>query len=106
VRRAENIWGQTYVIHRAAAGLEDLRAAVAREFGVEPGRVSRKRGSEEKMAAIYLARKLSGLTGREIGRAFGVKGARVSNLVTEIDEGRRPGLRRRLEILGKRLVDA
>jgi putative transposase len=91
---------------RAAAGLEDIRAAVAREFGVEPGRVSRKRGGEEKMAAIYLARKLSGLTGREIGQAFGVKGARVSNLVTEIDEGRRPGLLRRLEILGKRLADA
>jgi hypothetical protein len=40
-------------------------------FGVEPGRVSRKHGGEEKMAAIYLARKLSGLTGRESGRAFG-----------------------------------
>jgi hypothetical protein len=79
---------------------------VARELGVEPGRVSRKRGGEEKMAAIYLARKLSGLTGREIGRAFGVKGARVGNLVTEIDEGRRPGPRRRREILGEHLVNA
>jgi hypothetical protein len=73
---------------------------VPREFGGEPERVSRKRSGEEMMAAIYLARKLSGLTGREIGRAFGVKGASVGNPVTEIDEGRRPGLRRRLEILG------
>jgi REP element-mobilizing transposase RayT len=90
---------------RAAAGLDQIRAAVAKEFGATVESLSRRRTGEAKMAAIYLARKLSGLTGREIGSAFGVKGAWVSNLVTQIEEGGRPKLRRRLEALGRRLAD-
>jgi transcriptional regulator with XRE-family HTH domain len=45
-----------------------------------------------KKAAIYLARKLTRLTGQEIGKAFGVKPARMSNFVTEIESGRDPPL--------------
>jgi REP element-mobilizing transposase RayT len=89
---------------RAAAGLDQIRAAVAKEFGATAKSLSRRRAGEAKMAAIYLARKLSGLTGREIGSAFGVKGAWVSNVVTQIEEGRRPKLRRRLETLGRGLA--
>jgi chromosomal replication initiation ATPase DnaA len=89
---------------RAAAGLDRIRAAVAKDFGATVESLSRRRAGEAKLAAIYLARKLSGLTGREIGSAFGVKGAWVSNLVTQIEEGGRPKLRRRLETLGRRLA--
>lgn len=83
--------------------LERVRRAVAREFGVSEAGLSRSRGGEDKMAAIYLARKLTGLTGREIGAAFGVKPARVSNVVREVEEPARQRLRARAERLQTRL---
>ena len=58
------------------------------------------------MAAIYLARKLTGLTGREIGNAFDVRPARVSNLVREIEEEDPRRLRPRLERLRTKLLGA
>jgi REP element-mobilizing transposase RayT len=68
----------------APVTLAAIRTQVGREFGVEPDALSRRRGGEDKMAAIYLARKLSAKTGVEIAREFGVKAARVSNVSTEI----------------------
>ena len=88
---------------RAAAGLDQIKKIVADEFGVPAESLARRRGGEPKMAAIYLARKLSGMLGREVGREFGVRGARVSNVVSEIEGGRRKPLSRRLESLRRRL---
>jgi chromosomal replication initiation ATPase DnaA len=83
--------------------LDAVRKAVAREWRVEPEALSRSRGGADKKAAIYLARKLTRLKGREIGEAFGVKPARVSNVVTEMEAGRSAPLARRVERLRKRL---
>ena len=79
--------------------LESVRRTVAREFDVSIESLSRMRGGEEKMAAIYLARKLTGLSGRGVASAFGVKEARVSNVLREIEEGGRKRLRARTERL-------
>jgi putative transposase len=87
----------------APVTLAAIRTQVGREFGVEPDALSRRRGGEDKMAAIYLARKLSAKTGVEIAREFGVKAARVSNVSTEIDGGGRPALARRIRKIEARL---
>ena len=84
--------------------LESVRRSVAREFGVSVEALSWMRGGEEKMAAIYLARKLTGLSGRGVASAFGVKEARVSNVLREIEEGGRKRLRARVERLRVALV--
>lgn len=91
--------------YRRAAGvdLDAVRKAVAKEWRVEPEALSRSRGGAEKKAAIYLARKLTRLKGREIGEAFGVKPARVSNVVTELEAPGSAALARRVERLRKRL---
>lgn len=86
-----------------AVSLEDVGRAVAKEFGVAAGRLARRRGGEDKIAAIYLARRLTGLTGKQIGVAFGVKPARVSNAVREVDEGQHQRLRPRIERLRLKL---
>ena len=88
----------------APVAIETIRRAVALEFGVEPASLSRRRGGEDKMAAVCLSRRLSGLTGVEIARAFGIKPARVSNIVTEIEIGKRPRLAVRLRRIEARLV--
>lgn len=80
--------------------IDRIRKAVAQEFGVDEAALSRRRGGEAKMAAIYLSRRLSGKKGFEIADAFGVKPARVSNVVSEIEVGRNKSfsrLVRRLE---------
>jgi len=83
--------------------LERIKRAVAKEWRISKDALSRSRGGEDKKADIYLARKLTRLTGREIGETFGVKLARVSNVVTELEgEGRR-SLWRRVERLRRRL---
>jgi len=87
-------------------GLDEIRRAVAKEFRVPVEGLSRSRGGEDKMAAIYLARKLTGLTGREIGNAFDVRPARVSNIVREIEEEDPRRLRPRLERLRTKLLGA
>jgi chromosomal replication initiation ATPase DnaA len=92
--------------HRRAArtGLDAVRKAVAKEWRVAPEALSRSRGGADKIAAIYLARKLTRLGGREIGEAFGVKPARVSNVVTQIEaKDGDVALKRRVERLRKRL---
>jgi REP element-mobilizing transposase RayT len=83
----------------AAVGIEDVRRAVARGWNVPEGALARRRGGDEKKAAIYLARKLTRLGGREIGAAFGVKPARVSNVVTELEREPSSPLARRVERL-------
>jgi REP element-mobilizing transposase RayT len=90
---------------RKASGsdLETIRRVVAKEWGVTPESLSRRRGGAEKKAGIYLARKLTRLGGREIGHAFGVRAARVSNVVTEIEQGRDGPLTARVERLRDRL---
>ena len=87
----------------AEVELEEVRKAVAREWRIEPEALSRSHGGAGKKAAIYLARKLTRLKGREIGDAFGVKPARVSNVVTEMEAGPPAPLARRVERLLKRL---
>ena len=87
----------------AEPDLATIRRAVAAEWKISERSLSRNRGGEDKKAAIYLARKLTRLGGREIGEAFGVKAARVSNIVTEIDRERGSRLAARLEKLRARL---
>jgi REP element-mobilizing transposase RayT len=88
-----------------SVGLDEIRRAVAKEFRVPVEGLSRSRGGEDKMAAIYLARKLTGLTGREIGDAFDVRPARVSNVVREIEEEDSRKLRPRVERLRAKLLN-
>lgn len=82
-----------------------IRDLVAREWGTSPKALSRRRGGEDKMAAIYLARKLSGLPVRQIAVEFGVKPSRVSNLMTQMEQSpSRRALKQRLLKLLSRLA--
>ncbi|HKF41841.1 MAG TPA: transposase [Thermoanaerobaculia bacterium] len=87
----------------AQVKLEDIRRQVAREWDVKEEALPRRRGGDDKKAAIYLARKLTRLGGREIGREFGVKAARVSNVVSQIDADPSTPLARRIKRLAGRL---
>jgi hypothetical protein len=83
-------------------GLGEIRAAVAREWGVPPASL-RRHGGEPKVAGMYLARKLTPLSNIEIGKAFGVGEARVSSAMRQVREGSRRPLLPRLEELRQRL---
>ena len=95
--------------------VENIRAAVAREWRVPVDWLFHRRAGEPRMAAIYLSTRLTGLTAREVGAAFGVKRGRVSNVVASVEHGGFESLRRRLGTLedclrrepfgGKRLRD-
>jgi putative transposase len=80
----------------------EIRRIVSREWGVPASRL-RKHGGEQKVAAIYLSRKLTPLSNAEIGEAFGVGEARVSSAVREVMEGSKTHLAPRLELLRQRL---
>jgi REP-associated tyrosine transposase len=82
--------------------LAQIQRAVADEWGVRVSRLKRH-GGEPKVAGLYLARKLTPLSNREIGTAFGVGEARVSSAKREIEEGVRKGLSGQLEKLRRRL---
>ena len=86
--------------------VEEIRKQVAREFGVQEKDLARRRGGDDKKAAIYLSRKLTKLGGREIGKEFGVKPARVSNIVSQIDSDASSPLARRVKLLRGRLRPA
>ena len=86
--------------------LAEIRRQVAREWGVPEKGLHRRRGGDDKKAAIYLARKLTRLPGREIGREFGVKPARVSNVVTQVDSDPSSALARRIKRVGGRIRPA
>jgi REP element-mobilizing transposase RayT len=92
--------------HRRASdaiSFEQIRKRVAGEWKVPEEALARRRGGDDKKAAIYLARKLTRLGGREIGARFGVKAARVSNIVTQIDSAPTSRLARRVQVLSKSL---
>jgi putative transposase len=76
--------------------LDQVRAAVSGEWNLSLEALQRRRAGEARVAAIYLATKISGLTAREVGAAFGVKRGRVSNVVAEVERSRDAGLRNRI----------
>jgi REP element-mobilizing transposase RayT len=82
--------------------LRQIRATVAREWGVPPASLQRH-GGEPKVAGIYLARKLTPLSNIEIGEAFGVGEARVSSAMRQVREGSKRSLVPRLEELRTKL---
>ena len=90
---------------RASEGVqvEAIRRRVAREWKVPEEALARRRGGDEKKAAIYLARKLTRLSGREIGALFGVQAARVSHVMAEIDRAPAAALAKRVQALRKSL---
>ena len=85
--------------------LARIQSVVAREWGVPLSRLKRH-GGESKVAGLYLARKLTPLSNREIGEAFGVGEARVSSAKREVEEGARQALHARLDKLRRRLSPA
>ena len=79
--------------------LNDICILVAAEWSMPVEAISRRRVSEPKVAAIYLAARLTGLKKRDIGAAFGVKRGRVSNVISEVERGRHVFLRDRIRSL-------
>jgi putative transposase len=77
--------------------LDEVRAAVSDEWNLPLEALARRRAGEARVAAIYLATKVCGLTAREVGAAFGVKRGRVSNVVRKVERGRDEALRNRIE---------
>jgi putative transposase len=76
--------------------LGEVRAAVSAEWNLPLEALERRRAGDARVAAIYLATKLCGLTAREVGVAFGVKRGRVSNVVMKVERGRDESLRNRI----------
>jgi len=88
---------------RDPVGIAQVQAELAREFGVPIEALARRRGGDEKKAAIYLAKKATGMGGREIGAAFGVKPAQVSHIVRSIEDNPGSPIARRVSRLRRRL---
>jgi putative transposase len=86
--------------------IKTIKKTVAREFGREPKELSRRRGGEDKMAAIFLAREMTLLSGSKIGEEFGVTAAQVGNVVRSIREGKRKRLAPVIERLRRRLDES
>ncbi len=89
---------------RGPVELARVKAVVASSFGVSEPELGRAGAHGAKVAAIWLSRRLTGLSGREIGAAFGVKPARVSNVLGDVREGRWKALRPALDELEKGLL--
>jgi hypothetical protein len=89
------------VAHRTPAVLEidEISRLVSKEWGVPVADLTGHDAGDAKLAAIYLSRKLSGKSAREIGAAFGVKRGRVGNIMAEIRTRRRRYLRERIDKL-------
>lgn len=85
------------------ADIGALKRAVAREYGVTEAYLSRRRGGEEKMVAIHLARKLTNWTLAAIGEAFGVKPSWAGQAAARIEAARDSGLLRRIARLRREL---
>ena len=79
--------------------IDDIRRAVSDEWGIPAAELSGQDAGDAKLAAIYLCRKLSGKSAREIGAAFGVKRGRVGNVMAEVRTRRRRYLRERIDNL-------
>ena len=88
-----------------ATDLSTIEALVAHEWNVSPGELRRYRGGPAKIAAIYLARKLTTLPAREVGASFGVARGRVANVIAEVDRGRHGDMRVRLSRLMDHLLE-
>ena len=89
---------------RGAVELGRVRSAVASRFGLAEAELASPGAHEAKVAAIWLSRRLTGLSGREVGEAFGVKQARVSNVLGDVASGRWKALRPTLDEMEKRLL--
>ncbi|MBK6405777.1 MAG: hypothetical protein IPF66_12480 [Holophagales bacterium] len=89
---------------RGAVDLARVRTAVASRFGVPEARLAHPGAHEAKVAAIWLSRRLTGLSGSEVGAAFGVRQARVSNVLGDVRTGRWRALRPALDELEKGLL--
>ena len=76
--------------------LDEVRAAVAREWNLPGEALERRRAGAPRIAAIYLATKACGLPAREVGAAFRVKRGRVSNVVAQVERRRDPSFLNRL----------
>ncbi len=87
-----------------AVELSRVKSAVSARFGVPETGLGRSDAHAAKVAAIWLSRRLTGLSGREVGEAFGVRPARVSNVLGDVREGRWKALRPTLDELEKRLL--
>jgi putative transposase len=92
--------------YRLTARLEidQIRREVAKEWRVPAEALAKRRAGDEKKAAIYLAKKLTRRSGREIGAAFGVKAPRVSHVICAIDDAPASSLTRRIEAVRRRLL--
>lgn len=82
-----------------APELIDIERAVSAVWGLTIPELRRRRAGGARVAAIYLARKLTYLPAREIAEAFGVGRGRVANIVAEVDAGKHPELQDRFDKL-------
>ncbi len=80
-----------------------IKRNVAKEYGVQEADLTRRRGGEEKMAAIYLTRKLTNLTLAAIGNEFGVRASWVGQVAARVERDR-GGIGRRARLLCKQLA--
>lgn len=98
----ERVWDPEIAIAQQtpnAPELGDIQRAVSQAWGLPVSALQQRRAGHPKLAAIYLARKLTHLPVREIAEAFGVGRGRVGNVVAEVDGGKHPELQRRLPAL-------
>jgi hypothetical protein len=79
--------------------LDQICTSVTDKWNLPRGALDRRRAGEARVAAIYIATKLCGLTAREVGEAFGIKRGRVSNIVAKVERGRDEDLRDRIVAL-------
>jgi REP element-mobilizing transposase RayT len=83
--------------------IDEISRLVSREWGVPAEELAGREAGDAKLAAIYLSRRLSGKSAREVGEAFGIKRGRVGNVMAEIQKQRRTYLLRRIEKLAAAL---
>jgi putative transposase len=74
-----------------------IKRAVAAEYGLPVEALGRRRGGEDKLAAIYLMRKLTNLTLAEIGKELNVKAPWVGQAASRIEREASRALRQRLD---------
>ncbi|HEY7863270.1 MAG TPA: transposase [Thermoanaerobaculia bacterium] len=86
-----------------AIPIRDIRRAVALRYAIPDEQLSTRNCREAKYAAIWLARRLTGQNCRDVGIEFRVTGARVSQVVRQVDGGTLVHLRPMLEELARRM---
>ncbi|HVE66611.1 MAG TPA: transposase [Thermoanaerobaculia bacterium] len=82
-----------------APELIDIEEAVSRAWGLTIPELLTRRAGPARVAAIYLARKLTHLPAREIAEPFGVSRGRVANVVAEVEGGKHREIQDRLDKL-------